>query len=332
MRILHGTTNPGNQGMKISRAQRKLGHRSDCLVSNQGYAKFGADIDLGLNNTSSLTAYIKRFIAFCKYLPRYDVFHFHSVTFLNPCIDIPILRILRKKVIFHCHGVELIRVLDPELAKTLYGGEFGRITKAIMRINIWLFNRFSNAVLVSEPDLLPYVPNAIWVPQPTDRDYWKSPDEGKLSRGQVRIVHAPSDKRTKGTKYVVSAVDKLRNLGYEVELEVIHGVPYAEVKGHVQRADIFIDQLLGGWYGNATVEAMALRKPVCVYIRDDMKKYLKGCPIINVSPSNLVDKLKPLIRSETLRKNLGARGRKYVEKYHDSMKIAEELIELYSKV
>ena len=31
-------------------------------------------------------------------------------------------------------------------------------------------------------------------------------------------------------------------------------------------------------------------------------------------------------------KNLGARGRKYVEKYHDSMKIAEELIELYSKV
>ena len=332
MRILHATANPGNQGMKLSRAQRKLGYDSDCLVGRQGYANFGADIDLRLDRANSLVGSFRKFIALCRCLTKYDVFHFHSVTFINPCIDIVFLRILRKKVIFHCHGVELIRALDPERAKTLYGGEFSFLVKIVMKLNIHLFTKFSNTVLVSEPDLLVYIPKAVWIPQPTDLDYWSISNASKSRDRIVRIAHAPSDKQKKGTKYIIFAVNELKRLGYKIELEVIHGIPYTEVKPRIQEADIFIDQLLAGWYGNAAVEALALKKPVCAYIRDDMVGYLGDCPIVNANSSNLAQKLQLLIENRSLRKQLGVLGRKYVEKYHNTNIIAKKLVEIYVSV
>ena len=44
---------------------------------------------------------------------------------------------------------------------------------------------------------------------------------------------------------------------------------------------------------------------------------------------NLYDNLKLLIENLNLRKELGEKGRKYVEEVHDSKKIAEQLLQLY---
>lgn len=330
MRILHGTSNPGFQCTKISRAQRKLGYKSDCLIDEGNSFKVRADFNLELDKATYLNAHIKRLKAFLKFLPKYDVFHFHVGTFLNPCLDIPLLKMLDKKVVFHCHGYELIKALDPQRARIIYGSE-PMIAELMPKMNYRIFTRFSDAILVSEPDLLPYVPKAIWIPQPIDTEYWTS-TVSRPSTSSLKIVHTPSNKNKKGTRFVVSAVKKLKSLGYDLELEIVHGVPHREIKQYVERADIFVDQLLVGWYGNAAVEAMALEKPVCVYIREDLEKYLGECPVVNANPKNLFDKLKMLVENPSLRKDLGTQGREYIEEYHSCLKIAEELIELYSKI
>ncbi len=77
---------------------------------------------------------------------------------------------------------------------------------------------------------------------------------------------------------------------------------------------------------------MAFGKPVCVYIRDDLESYMPLNPTINTSPKNIVENLVLLIEDERLRKELGEKGRKYVEKVHDSKKITKQLLELYKSL
>src|SRR3972149_765645 len=78
----------------------------------------------------------QRFLFFLKCLRNYDVFHFHAESiFAAEFKDIPLLRKLGKKVIFHFHGSEI-------RGKSMHP----RIKKA-------------DARLVSSPDLLEFVPD-----------------------------------------------------------------------------------------------------------------------------------------------------------------------------
>jgi len=87
---------------------------------------------------------------------------------------------------------------------------------------------------------------------------------------------------------------------------------------HYRRADIVVDQLLVGWYGVFAIECMALGKPVCVYIKGGLKKYLDGSPLIDADPTSIKQRLIELIENQSLRQEIGRRGREYVERIHDA--------------
>jgi glycosyltransferase involved in cell wall biosynthesis len=333
MKILHWN-NTGNQGVNISRGQRGFGHKSDCVVTSENYFRFGADYNLEMDRKGYVSQRLAKLRAFMKFAIQYDVFHFHTASIFPIKADLPLLKMLGKRVIMHYHGFELIMLFDPTRALALYGGSYSGRDLTQAQIKSRMAQRFANALLVSEPDLLPYVPGAIWVRQPTDLDYWNPSGESDCNRisETIKIGHAPSTKGKKGTQYIVSAVDQLKSEGYNVELLLAHGVPHNEVKQYVEQADIFVDQLRVGWYGNAACEAMALKKPVCVYIRQDLEQYLGTCPVVNANPENIVEKLRVLLEDRDMREELGERGREYVKKYHDMHKIAKDLLELYAKV
>lgn len=96
-------------------------------------------------------------------------------------------------------------------------------------------------------------------------------------------------------------------------------------------ADIIIDQLIIGTYGVLSIEAMALGKPVITYISDDMIKTLPtDLPIHNANIYNIKNRIEELIIDSNLRKELGIKGRKYVERYHDYRKNSKMLYDIYS--
>ncbi len=304
MRILHGPQDYGGQGFKISRAQRELGHKSDFAIFRPSFFRFPADFVLKPENGDWTR--LQRLSFLLKCLRDYDVFHFHSESiFAAEYKDIPFLRRLGKKVIFHFHGSDIRgQKMNPHV-------------------------KSAHARLVSTPDLQEFVPDGIWVPQAIDLEYW-SPAPAENAKKTITIIHAPTHRKKKGTDLIVSAIGDLKKEGHPVELLLIEGQPYEKLKSYYQKGDIFIDQIIIGTYGNFAIEGMALKKPVCVFIKDEiLSSYPEELPVMNSSPDTLKQNLKRLIEDENLRKDLGEKGRAYAEKYHEVKKVALKCLSIY---
>ena len=147
------------------------------------------------------------------------------------------------------------------------------------------------------------------------------------------VVHSPSAMIAKGSNIIIPFVEELKKT-YDFEFILLHGMPREEVLKVVQRADIFLDQIVVGGYGMAAMEAMSYGKPVMCYIMPEVfKQGLPAeCPIVNTRPDNLKEQLTRLITSGELRNELGKKSRAFVEKYHDVNKIAPQLLEIYKEV
>jgi glycosyltransferase involved in cell wall biosynthesis len=248
----------------------------------------------------------KKLFFLLKCLQDYDIFHFHSESIFDAEFrDIPLLKKLGKKVIFHFHGSEI------------------RGKKMHPRIKL------ADARLVSSPDLLQYALDGIWIPQPIDLEYWKPLPDFNPEKTLI-IIHAPTHRNKKGTDLILLTIQELKKEGYPVELSLIEGKPYESLKSYYQKGDIFMDQILIGTYGNFSIEGMALKKPICVFITDEASRlYPEELPVMNTSPDNLKQNLIKLIEDEKLRIDLGEKGRAYVEKYHDVQKVALKCLSIY---
>ncbi|MDV2686949.1 glycosyltransferase family 1 protein, partial [Alkalihalophilus lindianensis] len=57
-----------------------------------------------------------------------------------------------------------------------------------------------------------------------------------------------------------------------------------------------------------------------------------GLPIVNANPDNLYEETKMLLDHPELRRELGVKGRIYVEKVHSHDIVAEQLLTIYSNL
>ena len=132
-----------------------------------------------------------------------------------------------------------------------------------------------------------------------------------------RVVHAPNHPHFKGTRYLEQAVTRLQQEGYLIELILVSGLSNRELMNVVGSADLVADQFIGGSFGYAAVEAMALGKPVLCYVRDSIRaSNPDSLPIINASPDDLHEKLRDILQNRHSLPEIGRRSRQYVERYH----------------
>jgi len=148
-------------------------------------------------------------------------------------------------------------------------------------------------------------------------------------RPRPLVVHAPSNREKKGTRWVIEACDQL-----DVDLDVVEGVPHDVARERYARADIVVDQLNAGWHGVFALESMALGKPVVTYLKPDVVEisaqgYGIRLPVVPATKETLVDVLRPLVEQPALRRELGAASRAYVEQVHDIDRVADRLVDLY---
>ncbi len=304
---------------ELARAQRKLGFKSDVLSFDQHSFGYGVDLYyptklpqslISLRYVGTSLRFSEKMFDLLKNSTKYDIFHFHFSSMLPFGVDIPIWKMLKKKIIIHHHGSDI-----------RYRGELRMCSK------------FADKIFVSTPDLLEWSPNAVWLPNPISLDKFSYAGvEHKDKSEEINVIHAPSNRAIKGTEYVIKAVNKLKNEGYKINLILVENVSHNKAIEYYKKADIVIDQLLIGWYGVFSIECMALGKPVCAYIRDDLESHIPFNPIINTSPKNIVENLRILIEDGILRKEMGNKGRNYVEEVHGANKIAQQLIEVYKSI
>lgn len=334
-RILIAGYEIGGQMQLLAETFRKRWHQASSAAYNEDFRGYQNDMMLaGKGWKSSMD---KLFFFFWA-LIHYDVFHFFwGVSMWNwwrfHLIDLPILKLFGKKIIVHFRGLDIIDIKyfdylrEKNRGISLMKPPLSRPNQ-LKKLKKWLF--YADTVLVSEPDLFEVVPTATLSPQVIDIGYWTSSLKPTSEEdGIIRIAHAPSSRRKKGTDFIEESIQELKDKGYSVELVLAENLPHDKIKELYERSDIGLDQILYGWHGKVSVELMALGKPVVCYIDPELMKYRPDLPIISATPSTLTSVLERLVIDKKLRASIGVQSREYAQRYHDVEQVADQLLEIY---
>jgi len=290
-------------------ALRRKGIDARLVVFNTQAAHPEADENLNLPRGPAWRRQAMQFRAVAKLLPSTDVFHFYfGLTLIPKRIQFPILKAARKKSVFHFVGSDIRGKTPDELA----------------------YGRLADAQIVGSYDAARWIPEAEVVPPGIDLSAIEPVPP--RADGPVRVAHAALSRRRKGTELVVAVCEELG-----LELDVIENVRHDEVGPRLAQADIVVDQLNSGWYGLFAIEAMAYGKPVVGYIHDEAATRTAAAfgvdlPIVRTTKETLAADLRPLLESAEERRARGAAGRSYVERVHDADKMADRLIDIYSRL
>jgi len=252
--------------------------------------------------------------ALAKLLPETDVFHFYfGLTIVPRSLQFPILKATRKKSVYHFLGSDIRRKTPEELE----------------------YRKRADAQIVGSYDAIRWVPEAAVVPPGIDLSRYPVASVNGNRRGDGRplVVHAPSDRRKKGTDSVIEACERVG-----AELDIVERVRHDEAVQRFARADVIVDQLNAGWYGLFAIESMALGKPVLGFLNEDAvarteRAFGVRVPVVNVTKETLAERLAEVIEAgPDERRRIGEESRAYVERVHDPDRVADQLLEIYAQL
>lgn len=351
MKVLHCPTDTGGNPWGLSRAERKLGVHSDVMVFRSSLYKYHADIDFNFKKKISLGREAKRWKFFQDAIKKYDIFHFNFAKsildypyFFLDYLELGTLKKFGKKIFFTFQGCD-IRLRDYclknySICACRKCGIFNCFPSFIKRRRINKINNYADKIYVLNPDLIYSCPTAEFLPYASvDINEWMPILQRANNKKKLTILHLPTNRNIKGTKYILDAVNRLKKEGYEFEFLIIEKIPHSSLKEIYQnhKIDLVVDQLLVGWYGAAAVEAMACGVPVVCYIREDDLRFIphqmkEELPIINAQPTTIYNVIKNIIKDREILNSLSEKSRVYVEKWHNPIEIAKKVIKDYQKV
>lgn len=369
LRVLHCPEAVGGNSGQLSRSERALGLRSWAVTfrgSSYGYAQ---DEILWRDTWPAVVRELSRWWLLWRALRHFDVVHFNFGSTILPrpvSFDPRRASSLRSKLYhMYCRSVAfmdlaLLRRFKKAIFVTYQGddarqGDFCRANFEITharevgddyyppgsddnkRRDIACFAKYADAIYALNPDLLRVLPpQSRFLPYShIDLQEWKPSGRLSIEGSRPLIIHAPSHKGAKGTRYVVEAVEKLRAERVEFEFRLVEQLSRSEARRIYEQATLAVDQLLVGWYGGFAVECMALGKPVICYIREEDLALVPPTmqaelPLLRATPSTIYRVLKDCLTTglEEL-PSVAERSRRYVEHWHDPLAIAASLKHAY---
>jgi glycosyltransferase involved in cell wall biosynthesis len=345
LRVLHGTYEIAGQGMVLAAGLRAVGCEAHALGYRVDWDGRVPDRLVELDPLpNDLARGAAMLAALARHGPYYDVFHFHfGTSFLPRLLDVPWLRAMGKRVVFHFHGCEVrnrAHMMEAHrLATCTECDPFCR--PAHQRWLLGKARRHADRLFFSTLDLADSVPQGRHLPLAIEAERWERaasqaplPDFERRDgvNGPVVVAHAPTNRLIKGTRHVIAAVEELQREFPRLELRLIEKRPWAEVPALLAQCDILVDQLFMGWYGLLAIEGMAEGRAVVAYIRNDFKLRAPDLPVVSAEPGTIVEALRPLVRDPVRRRGLGERGRAYVRREHDAAVVGARLLGEYREL
>ena len=286
--------------------------------------------------------YILRVPLFLWAVATFDVFVFSfGFSFFN-LMDLPLLRLLGKTIIFQFHGSDSRPpYIDGPFLKGVdaFGaGEMRMLLAKRRQLN--RINRYAHFVIdtptAGHLHTRPFVNwMAIGIPcKSLDRiERAKNGDEQR-----VRILHSPSDPAIKGTETIRRLVEDLREElepdGIEIEYVEVTGRLHAEVLDEINRCDIVVDQVYAdyGMPGFAS-EAAAHGRPVVIggYAACFWKTRQPNgvsLPTHFVMPGEMKEILRRLIVDRHYREESGRVHQQFVVETWEASLVAERYLRL----
>jgi hypothetical protein len=302
MRFLHVGDNICGIPSALARAQREAGHQADVMsftVDKQGHL---ADYQYNESNP------MKRVLQLLQKVSSYDVLQFVGNSLLPRGADIPLWRLMGKKVTVHYHGSDI-------RGRKQYFG-----------------HKFATKTYVSTPDLLEYVPDAIWLPNPIFADEYP-----KWNPKPMTFVHATTDPALSGTKYLLESLLEVNRVHPLAKLDVVGGVAYPQALKRYCEASIAIEKIdTVGYIGMFGLECMAIGIPVMCYITPKIRNRYFKLPypvyVLNHALAHTLDKeMVHLLYDEDYQHLLSVEGRKYVTSVHNPKRIVSMITKSLAK-
>lgn len=358
-RVLHAPAAVGGHAPQLARAERSIGVDSRCVVIDLPPSGYMVDEILAPKGTSPVRRELRRWRLLGRALRNFDVVHFNFGSSLMPRAypttvsgrrdashqafhlyaralelrDLPLLKRAGKAIFVTFQGDDARHAgIAPKL---LSHGYYDDALDDRKRAWVATFDRYADGIYALNPDLLRALPTrSQFLPYASvDLEDWRPLERRETNRPLV--VHAPSDRRAKGTELILAALDRLRNEGVDFDLALVEGLRREEARRIYERASLFVDQVLLGWYGGVAVELMALGTPVVAHIAEDDLQFIPArmreqLPVIRADVTNLDEVLRRLLtdgRSQL--PELGREARRFVERWHDPRTVAERLLRDY---
>ena len=151
------------------------------------------------------------------------------------------------------------------------------------------------------------------------------PDPGPREPGPVRIGHAPTNRAVKGTDAILAELEALRQ-SHPIDIVLIENLPHVEALRLKATCDLFIDNIGELGYGINSLEALAMGIPTAVQLLQDFEAVLGDHSFIAIEKGTIGPALLPYIQSVEKRKALAEKGRAWVEKTHDPVRIVRHML------
>lgn len=335
-RVLHIPADVGGHAIGLSRAEQKLGFQSHAVLFQTGPFGYVADGNLHLETANAVSAFFRRFFYFFRVVTQYDIFHFYFGESIVPFnLDLPLLKLLRKKMFFTFQGCDIRLHTSHGVWK---GQSFtiqhdcvcNQTSDVRKRIRVWFIHLFATKSFILNPDLFLSSPTSEYLPYAHLDVHAIVPKHfNSMDHESLVIVHAPSNRALKGTRFIEQSVANLRHRDQNIELVILEHRKQSEIINLCRNADVAIDQLLIGWYGAFAVEMMALGIPVICFLDQRFAHVVPSyhaIPIINADAGSLEDILGNMLHDRSSLRTVGAECRKYVLATHDPLRIAHRMI------
>jgi len=308
MRVLH-LNNPAQVATNLVYAQRSLGIESSLVVTSTKGWHSNFDHNLSDIDTNQVKGKLKVGKKLYNLIKECDILHYHGQAVSEGYRDLVMWSgIMSKPVILHHHGSEIRNKQYPKFASKLVKHRY-----------------------VSTPDLLEFVPDAEWLPNPVNLDNIKYSEP--RTDGPLKILHAPTNRKVKNTEAVLAAISKLELDGLDIQFTLVEDSQHSELLEQVSSHDLIIDWLNPefGIYGVFSIESMALGRAVICSLTDSLYgKY--DLPIVSIQPDDLSSKITEFYNDRKLLVDMGKASYDFVQKHHNPVESAKTVIERYKAI
>lgn len=349
----------------LAEGLRALGHDAVVAGDGDGYKNIPVDINLG-SNYQNFYGKVERNLKKIRFLTRikdYDVVQLINPFFVN--LHFPLLQKLQLPLLHKIY--EQISVRNNKFFMTAAGSDayyWKYANKKMLYSPIDDFLRFdikkNKYYMQSEKawrfnkKILNYLDGIIpitydyqicyegeteklmpLIPIPINTKKYKFIDFKK--KDKLHIFHGLSRYGFKGTRHIESAFKKIeKKFPNYVKTTIIGGISFNEYMKHLSNSDVVIDQVNCYSMGMNALISMAMGKIVMGgnEVESNLNIHNMENPCINVKPDSddIVEKVEELLDKRNSLKLITQNGRKYIEKYHDNIDIAQQYLDAWQKV
>jgi hypothetical protein len=284
LNILH-VGNTAGVASTLAKYQKKLGHTARIIVKSKH--PFAFDYEIPCKILSGM-----------KYFLFANVVHYHSSPWISLIAggrirypDYFLARAMNKSVVWHFHGSELRR----QDARSLR------------------FKELDSVAIVSTPDLLKHLPQAIWIPNPADPELFYP---RKIAHSGTIVgcydSYNPDVRSVLPIAETLNAVKELQRKGVDIKAKLLSGQRHHDVPRYFQEIDIWIDKFDMNFYGICAVEASLCEIPVVTQIGELESSFVPSCPFIITERQKIRESIEYLL-SDEIRRELGRKGAEFAK-------------------